>query len=59
MNDLRRLIAGAEPVVALSLSIQLSAKLAEAAGFRALYLGGEGPHDVILEQAQEFLLTAG
>ena len=40
MNDFRRLIAGAEPVVAPLVFDPISAKLAEAAGFRALYLGG-------------------
>ena len=40
MNEFRRLIAGAEPVVAPLVFDPISAKLAEAAGFRALYLGG-------------------
>lgn len=40
MNEFRKLIAGAEPVVAPLVFDPISAKLAEAAGFRALYLGG-------------------
>lgn len=40
MNELRRLIAGAEPVFAPLVFSPLSAMLAEGAGFRALYLGG-------------------
>jgi hypothetical protein len=40
MNEFRRLIAGAEPVVAPLVFDPISAKLAEAAGFGALYLGG-------------------
>jgi 2-methylisocitrate lyase-like PEP mutase family enzyme len=40
MNALKRLLAGAEPVMAPLVFDPISAKLAEAAGFRALYLGG-------------------
>jgi len=40
MNDLRRLIAGTEPVFAPLVINPISALLAEQAGFRALYLGG-------------------
>src|SRR5277367_4964104 len=40
MNEFRRLIAGAEPVFAPLVFNPISAMLAEAAGFKALYLGG-------------------
>ncbi|HTZ37225.1 MAG TPA: isocitrate lyase/PEP mutase family protein [Stellaceae bacterium] len=40
MNAFRRLLAGAEPVFAPLVFNPLSAMLAEAAGFKALYLGG-------------------
>jgi methylisocitrate lyase len=40
MNDFRRLIAGDEPVFAPLVFNPISAMLAEAAGFKALYLGG-------------------
>jgi 2-methylisocitrate lyase-like PEP mutase family enzyme len=40
MNDFRRLIAGSEPVFAPLVFNPISAMLAEAAGFKALYLGG-------------------
>jgi methylisocitrate lyase len=40
MNQFRRLIAGSEPVFAPLVFSPLSAMLAEAAGFEALYLGG-------------------
>ena len=40
MNEFRKSIAGAEPVLAPLVFDPISAKLAEAAGFRALYLGG-------------------
>jgi 2-methylisocitrate lyase-like PEP mutase family enzyme len=40
MNELRKLLAGAEPVMAPLVFDPISARLAEAAGFRALYLGG-------------------
>jgi len=40
MNDFRRLIAGSEPVFAPLVFSPISAMLAEAAGFKALYLGG-------------------
>src|SRR5215469_13877 len=40
MNEFRRLIAGSEPVFAPLVFSPLSALLAEAAGFEALYLGG-------------------
>jgi len=40
MNEFRRLIAGPEPVYAPLVSNPISALLAQAAGFRALYLGG-------------------
>src|SRR6266849_4012521 len=40
MNEFRRLIAGPEPVYAPLVFNPISALLAQAAGFRALYLGG-------------------
>jgi 2-methylisocitrate lyase-like PEP mutase family enzyme len=40
MNEFRRLIAGPEPVFAPLVFNPISAMLAEAAGFKALYLGG-------------------
>jgi 2-methylisocitrate lyase-like PEP mutase family enzyme len=40
MSDFRRLIAGSEPVFAPLVFNPISAMLAEAAGFKALYLGG-------------------
>jgi 2-methylisocitrate lyase-like PEP mutase family enzyme len=40
MNEFRRMISAAEPVVAPLVFDPISAKLAEAAGFSALYLGG-------------------
>ena len=40
MNEFRRLIAGPEPVYAPLVFNPVSALLAQAAGFRALYLGG-------------------
>jgi len=40
MNEFRRLIAGTEPVYAPLVFNPVSALLAKAAGFRALYLGG-------------------
>ena len=40
MDTLRRLLAGSAPVVAPLVYDPLSAKLAQQAGFRALYLGG-------------------
>ena len=40
MDDFRRLIAGSEPVFAPLVFNPISAMLAEAAGFKALYLGG-------------------
>src|ERR1700722_8801744 len=40
MNDFRKLIAGSEPVFAPLVFNPISAMLAEAAGFKALYLGG-------------------
>jgi 2-methylisocitrate lyase-like PEP mutase family enzyme len=40
MNEFRRLIAGSEPVFAPLVFSPISAMLAEAAGFKALYLGG-------------------
>src|SRR5947209_8418984 len=40
MNELRRLLAGPEPVYAPLVFSPISALLAEQAGFRALYLGG-------------------
>ncbi len=40
MNDFRRLIAGSAPVFAPLVFNPISAMLAEAAGFKALYLGG-------------------
>jgi methylisocitrate lyase len=40
MNEFRTLISGPEPVFAPLVFSPLSAMLADAAGFRALYLGG-------------------
>ena len=40
MNDFRRLIAGPEPIYAPLVFSPISALLAQAAGFPALYLGG-------------------
>lgn len=40
MNEFRRLLTGAAPVVAPLVFDPISARLAERAGFRALYLGG-------------------
>jgi 2-methylisocitrate lyase-like PEP mutase family enzyme len=40
MNEIRRLIAGPEPVYAPLVFNPISALLAQAAGFQALYLGG-------------------
>jgi len=40
MNEFRRLIAGPEPLYAPLVFNPVSALLAQAAGFRALYLGG-------------------
>ena len=40
MSAFRKLIAGAEPLVAPLVINPISARLAAAAGFRALYLGG-------------------
>ena len=42
MDTLRQMIAGTDVVQAPFVSDPISAKLAEAAGFKALYLGGGG-----------------
>jgi 2-methylisocitrate lyase-like PEP mutase family enzyme len=42
MSSFRQLLAGDRPIIAPFVFSPLSAKLAEAAGFRALYLGGGG-----------------
>jgi 2-methylisocitrate lyase-like PEP mutase family enzyme len=40
MNEFRGLLTGTEPVLVPLVFNPISAKLAEAVGFRALYLGG-------------------